>query len=444
MKNLILRLNNFWFSPLPAARLAILRIVTGCFSLWYLLYRYPMLAKLPENDNTLYDPVGLMYFFSDPFSKQVFLIILLLTIALNICYILGFKFRFTGPLFAVMLLLFFSYRNSWSMIYHNYIALVLHVMVIGFTAAADAFSLDALKKKTAELTGWQYGWPVKLICMATAITYFISGMAKILGDLAWDWVSGNAMRSQVATDTLRKNVMGETTSPMFDWLYAHTWIFLVMGILSMIVELAAPFIIGNKKVSKAWVILALMMHWGIFFIMGIRFYHQMTGIIFLPFLEPEKWWAYLKEKFSAQKKTSLLQNEQLQNKEQAVILFDGVCNFCNNTVKFIINHDKKGYFQFTSLQSATGEQMLHTHSEKANLSSIILLKNDKLYRESTAVLQIAKHLNGAWKLLYVFIILPPAIRNAVYRFVAKNRYKWFGQKESCEIPPPSIRKRFLA
>ncbi len=445
MKNVLIKFEQFWFAPLPATRLAILRIITGLFSLWYLLSSYNMLMKLAETDTSMYEPVGLMYFFPEPFSKQVFFILLLTTIALNIMYILGWKFRIVGPLFAVVLLLFFCYRNSWSMIYHNYIALVLHVMVIGFTAAADALSLDASnsKKQQNALTGWQYGWPVKLICLATAITYFISGMAKILGDLAWDWVSGNAMRSQVATDTLRKNVMGETASPLFEWLYAHTWIFFVMGAMSMIVELVAPFIIGSKKLSKAWVALALMMHWGIFFIMGIRFYHQMSGIIFLPFLEPEKWWNYLKEKFSTKKIATTIQTEQYKNNEQVVVLFDGDCNFCDNTVQFIIKHDRQGHFHFASLQSAIGEQLLNQFKETKSISSIILVDKNNIYKESTAVLKIAKRLNGLWKLVYVFILIPAPVRNAVYRYVAKNRYKWFGKKESCEIPSLSIRQRFL-
>lgn len=438
-------LNRFWFAPLPASRLAILRIVTGLFSAWYLIYRYPMLMDLPYNNADMYEPVGLMKLFSTPFPPIIFQIILVATIITCIAYIIGWKFRITGPLYALLLLLFFCYRNSWSMIYHNYIALVLHVLIIGFTAAADTFSFDAWKnrKENAIRTGWQYGWPVKLICLATGITYFVSGIAKLLGNLAWDWVTGNAMRSQVATDTLRKNVMGETTSPLFDWLYTHTWIFLIMGIVSMIVELAAPFIIGNRKLSKIWVAMALMMHWGIFFIMGIRFYHQMTGIIFLPFLEPEKWWTYLKEKFGNKKKDLILRDAQLQRKQKDIILFDGVCNFCNHTARFIINRDKQEHFRFASLQSTIGEKLLEQFNEKKNLSSIILIEGNMVFRESTAILRILRRLNGAWKLAYVFIVVPAPIRNLVYRLIAKNRYKWFGQREYCEIPSPSIRQRFL-
>lgn len=443
MKKHIYSLEQYWFSPLPASRLAILRIVSGLFALWYLLWRYDMLLALPANDLSMYAPVGLMKLFSTPFSPGVFTSILLCTIVTGIVFTVGWKYRYTGPLFAILLLLFFSYRNSWSMIYHNYIALVLHILIIGFTPAADAFSIDARKVNDANKssnTSWQYGWPVKLICLGTAITYFICGIAKLLGNLAFDWISGDAMRSQVAVDTLRKNVMGETTSPLFEWLFAHSWIFFVMGVMTMAVELSAPFIMGKKRIIQLWVLLALLMHWGIFFIMGIRFYHQMAGIIFLPFLEPEKWWYYLKEKFSVKNKPNTL---HVAVEPKGIILFDGVCNFCNSTVQFIINRDPDEYFQFASLQSDTAQQLLSKHAMPATLSTIVLVEKNKVYAKSSAALRIAGKLNSFWKLAYVLLLIPAPLRDLVYTFIAKSRYRWFGKTESCSIPGPHIRKRFL-
>ncbi|WP_423410293.1 thiol-disulfide oxidoreductase DCC family protein [Heyndrickxia sp. MSNUG] len=126
-----------------------------------------------------------------------------------------------------------------------------------------------------------------------------------------------------------------------------------------------------------------------------------------------------------------------------VILFDGVCNFCDASVQFILNRDPKGIFQFASLQSEAGQNLVKKHNVPADVDSMILIEDDKVYYKSTAALRISRHLQGAWKWLYGFIIIPSPIRNIVYDLIAKNRYKWFGQKESCMLPPPNIRKRFL-
>jgi predicted DCC family thiol-disulfide oxidoreductase YuxK len=128
----------------------------------------------------------------------------------------------------------------------------------------------------------------------------------------------------------------------------------------------------------------------------------------------------------------------------SIILFDGVCNFCNSSVNFIIKRDKKNNFLFSSLQSEYSQNFLTQNNfPKNNFDSIILIENNKLYRKSTAALKIAKHLNGLWKLSYTFIIIPPVIRDFFYDIIAKNRYKWFGKKEVCMIPDEKTKNKFL-
>jgi predicted DCC family thiol-disulfide oxidoreductase YuxK len=126
-----------------------------------------------------------------------------------------------------------------------------------------------------------------------------------------------------------------------------------------------------------------------------------------------------------------------------IVLFDGECNFCDASVQFIIQRDPKGIFHFASLQSETGEELVRKHVIPDDVDSMILIEGDKVYYKSAAALRISRHLQGAWKLLYGLIIFPAPIRNFVYDVIAKNRYKWFGKKESCMLPPPSVRKRFL-
>jgi predicted DCC family thiol-disulfide oxidoreductase YuxK len=131
--------------------------------------------------------------------------------------------------------------------------------------------------------------------------------------------------------------------------------------------------------------------------------------------------------------------------QPAVILFDGVCNLCNGFVQFVINHDAGGHFRFTSLQSEAGQKLLAHYGAAvtATPETVVLIEQGQLFTHSTAVLRILRGLGGAWQLLYVGIILPRALRDAIYRFVARHRYQWFGQQDACMLPTPELAQRFL-
>ena len=129
---------------------------------------------------------------------------------------------------------------------------------------------------------------------------------------------------------------------------------------------------------------------------------------------------------------------------QPIILFDGVCNLCNHTVQFVIRHDPGAIFKFASLQSDKGRELSnHYGLTQSGPGSFVLIEDNNAFTRSTAALKVAKRLKGLPVLLYVFIIVPPFIRNAVYDIIAKNRYKWFGKKDSCMIPNASEQSRFL-
>jgi len=130
--------------------------------------------------------------------------------------------------------------------------------------------------------------------------------------------------------------------------------------------------------------------------------------------------------------------------KQTIILFDGVCNLCNGAVQFVIKRDKKKYFSFASLQSSEGRKLLEQYDlPLTDFNSFILIEHRQVYSGSNGILRVAKKLNGFWPLLYAFIIVPKFIRDRIYKWVAKNRYKWFGKKDTCMIPTPELRARFL-
>ncbi|BFI99950.1 MULTISPECIES: thiol-disulfide oxidoreductase DCC family protein [Priestia] len=127
-----------------------------------------------------------------------------------------------------------------------------------------------------------------------------------------------------------------------------------------------------------------------------------------------------------------------------IILFDGVCNLCNQWVQFVIKRDRRALFRFASLQSDTAGILLRKHNyEDPPLQSVILLMNGNLYTESTAILHIVRHLRGPIKLMACLQVVPAFIRNPFYRFIARNRYKWFGKQTSCMLPTPETKIRFL-
>jgi predicted DCC family thiol-disulfide oxidoreductase YuxK len=134
----------------------------------------------------------------------------------------------------------------------------------------------------------------------------------------------------------------------------------------------------------------------------------------------------------------------MNHSTQKIVLFDGVCNLCSSSVQFIIKHDHKKQFLFGSLQGHYGQTVLTRHQlPKDAFNSFMLLEGEKLYTKSTGALRMLKHLGRGWQLLYVFIIVPPFIRDGVYNIIANNRYKWFGKKNECWLPTPALKERFL-
>lgn len=131
-------------------------------------------------------------------------------------------------------------------------------------------------------------------------------------------------------------------------------------------------------------------------------------------------------------------------KHKKLILFDGVCNLCNNSVQYVIKKDKKNTYLFAPLQGDIGQQIINTFDvDTAKTDSILLYTNGKLYSKSTAALKVAATLGFPTNMLSIFLIVPPFIRNWVYDFIAKNRYKWYGRKDACMIPTPELKSKFM-
>ena len=128
----------------------------------------------------------------------------------------------------------------------------------------------------------------------------------------------------------------------------------------------------------------------------------------------------------------------------AVVLFDGVCNLCNGSVRFIIERDPRARFQFAPLQSPVADRLIGARVDRASLpDSIVLVDDGRLYVRSSAALRIARGLRFPWPLAWIFIVVPRPIRDWVYDLIARHRYAWFGRRDECMVPTPDVRSRFL-
>jgi len=133
-----------------------------------------------------------------------------------------------------------------------------------------------------------------------------------------------------------------------------------------------------------------------------------------------------------------------EEKSDALVLFDGVCNLCNASVTFIIDRDPAERFRFASLQSEFGEEQIRRHRLSGPvMSSLVLIERGRYFTRSTAALRIARRLTMPWHLLYGLILLPAPVRNTVYDWIARNRYRWFGKSDACRLPTPDLARRFL-
>ncbi len=134
----------------------------------------------------------------------------------------------------------------------------------------------------------------------------------------------------------------------------------------------------------------------------------------------------------------------MTNQQYPILLFDGVCNLCNSSIQWVIEHDPKAKFRFASLQSETGQTLLKQYQLPTDeLNTVVLIDGEKAHTRSDVPLRIVGKIGGAWPLLSVFWIVPRPLRNAVYDWVASNRYRWFGKKEACWLPTPDLKARFL-
>lgn len=299
MTELLSRIDRWWYAPAPPERLAILRMIVGGFAVAYLALRWPNLVSYADFSGSRFDPVGVVSLLGEPLPGDVSRLLVAAALVSGLCFVVGWKYQFTGPLFAVLLLWVMTYRNSFGQVFHTENLLVLHVIILAAAPAADAHSIDARGKKAPPPDG-RYGWAVQLMCAVTVLTYFITGQTK-LRNAGLDWISGENLRNYVAYDNLRKIELGDIHSPLADWLVPHAWLFTPMAVLTLVVELGAPLALLARRAMHAWVAAAWLFHVGVLATMAIVFPYPLFGVAFVPFFSVERFrlprWANVRQGF---------------------------------------------------------------------------------------------------------------------------------------------------
>src|SRR5207237_5347818 len=163
------------------------------------------------------------------------------------------------------------------------IPLAARHLVLGLMPSAETAAVSASRATGGEQQArrrdpagaWECGWPIRLMCVVTALAYFVTGMAKVTGELGWSWVTGEALRSQVAADALRKEALGDAGSSLFYIVYPQLWLFTCFGVMTLLVELGARFALLNKWLARLWAVKAFLMHGAMWSMIGTKFVYRL-------------------------------------------------------------------------------------------------------------------------------------------------------------------------
>jgi hypothetical protein len=289
---------RYFASEVPT-RLAALRVLVGAFGTVFLVIRTGYLFDVARLPDARFDAVGPLSFLGSPLPVGSVQVGAFAAIALGVAFTLGWRFRVTGPAYAVVLLLVTTYDNSWQHIAHTENLFTLHTAVLALAPSADAWSLDARRRAAGGVppadAGEAYGWPVRLVSVITVCTYVLAGWAKLRNG-GVDWVTGDVLRNQIAHDNLRKIARGDRYSPIGGRLVRHAWLFPPMALASMCVELGAPLALLRGAPRRAWVAAAWLFHLGVLAIMAILFIYPLTGIAYASFGRPDDLWRRVRDR----------------------------------------------------------------------------------------------------------------------------------------------------
>ena len=275
----------------PPERLAMLRVLTGTFAMLYLLVRLPVFLELGDRRSG-FDGVGIAALLPRPVSSAVVDTVVVVTAFAGVAFVLGWRFRFAGAVFALGMLALGSYRGSWGQLLHFENLMVLYLLIISLSPAADAWSMDARRcggRDDASPESTAYGFPIALASLALVMTYVIAGVAKLRYG-GFEWVFGDTLRNHVAYAAARLDLLGGSPSPLAGWAVRLDGIWPLVAAGTIVIELAAPMVLLGGRLRTTWVLAAWLMHLGVLAFMLIGFPFPLFLVAFAPLYRVERLW----------------------------------------------------------------------------------------------------------------------------------------------------------
>lgn len=280
------RFDRWLFAPMPARRVAALRVLVCLYVLGWLLARLPYLLDLAELPDRRFAPVGVLAPLDGAPARSAVIGAWAVAALATGALLLGWRTRIVGPISAVTVLVVTTYANSWSQVFHTENLAVLHLAVLALAPCAAAWSLDARGRPVPD-DDERFGWPVRCLAIVTVASYVVAGWAKL--DIGgFEWLSGDVLRTQVAFDNLRKILLGDVHSPLGGWFVRHDVLFGVFALATLVIELGAPLALLVPRLRTPWVIGAWGFHVGIVALMAIVFPYQLLGIAYAPLFAVER------------------------------------------------------------------------------------------------------------------------------------------------------------
>jgi hypothetical protein len=285
---MIRSVDRWLLAPAPPERLAAFRILAGAFATVYLAVRSPAFWALGSPAASgAFDPLGALWFLDRPVAGWLVRGAVVLTITLGAAFTAGAAWRVTGPAFALATLALTTYRSAFGQILWLETLFVLHLLVVGFVRAADAWTWPApgrARRRPADPAA--YGWPLRLAALVTVATYVLAGIAKLRYGGA-GWVLGDSIRNQVAYSAARLDLLGATGSPLGRWLSGPGWPLRPAGLVTVVLELGAPVALW-RRARAAWVWCMWLVHLCIALLMFVVFPYPLVLVAFAPLFELER------------------------------------------------------------------------------------------------------------------------------------------------------------
>lgn len=287
LRHVLARADGWLLAPAPAERLAVLRLAVGGYSLIYIVANIGEFSRLAGRPAAEFEPIGLAGLLGGPVAPAVLWLLFAALIVSGACFTAGLRFRVFGPTFAACMLAWATYHSSWGQMLHFEHVVTLHLLVLGFSPAAQVLSVDGHKRTTEPAPSTSFGWPVRLLAIITVVTYALAGVAKLrVGGAAW--LDGSTLANHIAYSATRLDLLGEPRPPLSSFVVGQEWLLQPMAVLGLGVELLAPLALISRRFRQIWLPMIVLFHLGTLTTMFVFFPYNGLGIALLPLVKAER------------------------------------------------------------------------------------------------------------------------------------------------------------